>query len=266
LLSWVLVFLLSFVLAHGMDDKSFGKPGLWFGASRLLTLVSLIFFILAVVTPRLTRVDTFHRVDTNSVAPGTPGWPGGDTDRHSDQLGMFYKCQKEGWAQKCRFINYHCKVGEDHYGALPEPLVTTALSDCREFNGIRVTAVLGLLFAGLAFLAQGAYRRHNKDRVKNAAIGLGYFSGIWGMVSFAMALDYLQKQPTSEYASAFWLLILAWVFVTIATFTFSRAQPGECPGCGQTKCVCGQGHGDQAAKAQPTQELTSQAKPAEQKV
>jgi len=242
LLSWVLVFLVSFALAHGVDDKSFRKPGLWFGTSRLLTLIALIFFILAVSMPTLTRIDSFHRVDTQTAAPGQPGWTGGDTDRHSDRLGMFYKCQKEGWAQKCRFIPYHCKVAEDHYTQLPEPLAVNALSDCQEFNGIRTTAVLALILTGFAFLAQGAFRRHGTDMSKMAAVILGYFAGVWGMVSFALALDYLQKEPTSEYASAFWLLVLAWVFVTIATFIFSRALPGECPGCGHDKCVCGAEH------------------------
>jgi len=247
LLSWVIVFLVAFALAHGVDDKSFHKPGLWFATARLLTLISLIFFILAVALPTLTRVDTFHRVDTQTAAPGQAGWTGGDTDRHSDRLGMFYKCQKEGWAQKCRFIPYHCKVAQDHYTLLPEPLAVNALSDCREFNGIRTTAVLALLLTGFAFLAQGAYRRHGTDKSKMAAVILGYFAGVWGLVSFALALDYLQKEPTSEYASAFWLLVLAWVFVIIATFIFSRAQPGDCHGCGNAKCTCGENQ--QPAKA-----------------
>jgi len=234
-MSWVLVFLVTIHILRGADDKVFHQAGMMFGCARLLTMISLIFFVLAVVLARLTRFDSLYPAPapgSTMPAPGAPGWMAADTDRLVDGLGMFYHCQQTGEASKCRFIHYNCMAVPDHYTLLPEPLFNTALTDCHEFNGIRTCGVIALILAGFAVIAQHHYRWSGTDRAKAVAIGSGYFSAFWGMASFSLALDYFHKNTTSELGSAFWFLMLAWVVIAVSTFIFARSKrPESCDSC-----------------------------------
>jgi len=199
------------------------------------TLVSLIFFILAVSAPTITRFDMWNGapqfnsgIDTTSTTNYTAPIM---NDRASDTLGLFYHCEATGSNSKCRFIKVDCSVSKDHSQPAEAAQFIEGLSDCAEFNGIRSTAVLALLFTGVAWLAQHAFIHRPVDRPTKrlgfVSVGIHQLGWIFGLVSMSLALDYFGHLPTPGFGWAFWLLVIAWPLSLLGEIIFFQGVVAE---------------------------------------
>jgi len=198
------------------------------------TLISLIFFILAVSGPTITRTDMWsnapqlnYGVDTSRANYTSPVV----NDRASDTLGLFYHCEATGFVSRCRFIKGDCSVSADHSQPAETPQLLEGLSDCAEFNGIRSTAVLALLFTGLAWLSQHAFihkpQEKQSKRVGYFSVGIHQLGWIFGLVSMSLALDYFAHLPTPNFGYAFWLLVIAWPLSLLGELVFFQGVVAE---------------------------------------